>query len=116
MKVIVMSFVVGWAQHRIEECTRAIAEFAQKSRGSIIALPIPYEADAFSTTQAKAGDIERFRGRVSAACGLRTSINVSAGIAAEVIDACDFLSEVLNRLGLQNVPFPQSKRERSTTG
>lgn len=116
MKVIVMSLIVGWAQYRIEECTRAITDFAQESRGSIIALPVPYDADAFSSTQAKACDIERFCGRMSAACGLRTSINVSAGIAAEVIDACDFLSEELHRLGLQNVPLPQSKRERSTTG
>ena len=107
MEVIAMGLVVRRTQHAIEEAARPAMDFSQELGIAIVAIPVPQYADASSTPQYEAGNVQRIRRGVTTSFAIAAPIDVAAHVAAEMIDAHDRFREVRRRSRLQDMTFPQ---------
>jgi hypothetical protein len=106
MKMIAVGGVVVGPEHAVENAARAVAYVAQEQSIGAARAPIPAHAEAAAISERKARDVDRIRCCVRAAWSILAAVDVSAGIAAEVLDARHALIGIRASGGLQDVTLP----------
>jgi hypothetical protein len=103
--VAVGGIVVG-REHRREHVACAVAHLAEEGGAWALVVPVADQGDAAAVLQPEAGDVDRIGGGMLAPRALAAPIDAAAIVASEMLDFGDAAPEMLERGGLDDVPFP----------
>src|SRR5687768_2845683 len=109
MEVVAVSRVVVGRERGREQAAGAVADVAQESRLRAVAAPVAGDRDPAAVLEPEAGDVDGVGQGMLAPAAALPAVEAAAAIASEMVDRGDPGAEMLERGGLDDVPFPQSE-------